>query len=154
MEKVASKAEVVEDKLITDELLNFKNFMEMKTKLLITGLALIALTTLANAQNAGTGQNTQSTTGRGVAYVDENKDGFCDNFNTARGNYQNGWRMANTSGTTNRRGLAQGQGRGTARGQGRGMGPGQGRGVAPGGRYFVDENKNGICDNRETPAKK
>ncbi len=56
MEKVASKAEVAADNLIIDEFLNFKIFMEMKTKLLITGLAFMALTTLANAQNQGAGQ--------------------------------------------------------------------------------------------------
>jgi len=50
--------------------------------------------------------------------------------------------------------LAAGQGRGIRPAQGRGMGPGQGKGLAPGGRNFVDENKNGICALRETPAEK
>jgi len=53
--------------------------MVMKTKLFITGLALIAMTTLASAQNQGTGQGKQNATGKGMAYVDANKDGVCDN---------------------------------------------------------------------------
>ncbi|NMB52631.1 MAG: hypothetical protein GX999_09910, partial [Bacteroidales bacterium] len=48
---------------------------------------------------------------------------------------------------------AAGQGREMRPAQGRGMGPGQGRGLAPGGRFYVDENKNGICDLRENLQK-
>ena len=55
MEKEASKADVAADNLIIDEFLNFKIFMEMKTKLLITGLAFMAMTTLVSAQNQGAG---------------------------------------------------------------------------------------------------
>jgi len=127
--------------------------MEMKSKLLITGLAFLALTTLANAQNKTTGQGQQTTPPitRGT-YVDANNDGICDNFETTASYNRNGRRMANASATGNRRGMAAGQGRGIARGQGRGMGPGQGRGPGQGGRNFVDADKNGICDFREKPA--
>ena len=127
----------------------------MKTKLLITGLAFLALTTLANAQNKTTVQTQQTTppTTRG-AYVDANNDGICDNFETIASYNRNGRRMANASATGNRRGMAAGQGRGTACGQGCGMGPGQGRGLGQGGRNFVDADKNGICDFYEVPVKK
>jgi hypothetical protein len=116
MEKVASKAEVSADNLIIDEFLNFKIFMEMKSKLLITGLAFLALTTLANAQNKTTGQGQQTTPPitRGT-YVDANNDGICDNFETTASYNRNGRRMANASATGNRRGMAAGQGRGIAR---------------------------------------
>jgi len=53
--------------------------MEMKTKLFITGLALMAITTLASAQNNGVSQSQQKGTGSGLAYVDANKNGICDN---------------------------------------------------------------------------
>lgn len=129
--------------------------MEMKTKLLITGLAFLAFTTIVNAQNKTTVQDQQTTPSitRG-SYVDANNDGICDNFGTASTYNRNGRRMANASGTGNRRGMAAGQGRGTARGQGRGMGPGQGQGRVRGGGNFVDTDKDGICDFRETPANK
>jgi len=129
--------------------------MEMKTKLLITGLAFLALTTLVNAQNKTDRQNQQTSLPitRGT-YVDANNDGICDNFETTASSNRNGRRMANASATGNRRGMAAGQGRGTAHGQGCGMGPGQGRGMCQGGRNYVDADKNGICDFRETPSKK
>jgi len=127
--------------------------MEMKTKLLITGLAFLALTTIVNAQNKTTVQNQQTTppitTG---SYVDANNDGICDNIGTASSYNRNGRRMENASATGNRRGMVAGQGRGTARGQGRGMRPGHGQGRVHGGGNFVDADKNGICDFREAPA--
>ena len=52
----------------------------MKTKLFITGLALMAVTTLASAQNTGESQSQQNVTGRGLAYVDANNNGICDNY--------------------------------------------------------------------------
>ena len=120
--------------------------MEMKTKLLITGLAFMAMTTLVSAQNTGAGQRQMNGTGKGTAFVDTNKDGVCDNFETAVSNNRNGRRLANATAGGNRRGMAAGQGRGTAHGQGRGMGPGEGRGTGQGGKNFVDADKNGICD--------
>ena len=128
--------------------------MEMKTKLLITGLAFMAMTTLVSAQNTGAAQRQMNGSGKGAAFVDANKDGVCDNFGTAASNNRNGRKMANASGGGNRRGMAAGQGRGTAHGQGRGMGTGQGQGLKPGGRNFVDADKNGICDIYESSAKK
>ncbi len=127
----------------------------MKTKLLITGLALVALTALVNAQDKTTEQSRQATapSGRGT-YVDANNNGVCDYYETRRTFNYNGRRIGNTPLSQNRRGMKQGQGCGYGQGQGRGLGPGQGRGAAPGGRFFVDENKNGICDLREAPAKK
>jgi len=129
----------------------------MKTKLLITGLTFVALTTLVNAQDKTTEQSKQATApaGRG-AYVDANNNGVCDYYETGRTYNNNGRRMGNAASSQNRRGMKQGQGCGfgPGQGQGRGLGPGQGRGAAPGGRFYVDENKNGICDFREAPAKK
>jgi len=129
--------------------------MVMKTKLFITGLAFMALATIASAQNNSSAQDqkavTQSARGN---FIDENKNGICDYYE-ANGRFNgNGRRMGNGQGTQSRRGLAPEQGRGLRPAQGRGMGPGKGIGAAPGGRYFVDENKNGICDLRETPSGK
>jgi hypothetical protein len=52
----------------------------MKTKLLITGLAFVAMTTLASSQNNVAGQSQLNVTGRGSAYVDTNNNDICDNY--------------------------------------------------------------------------
>ncbi len=127
----------------------------MKTKLFITGLAFTALATMAAAQNKSAAQYqkavTQSARGN---YSDENKNGVCDYYE-ANGRFNgNGHRMGNAQTSQCRRGMVSGQGRGKVMVQGRGMGPGKGRGAAPGGKNFIDEDKNGICDLRETPANK
>ena len=144
MEKEANKADVAADNLITDGFLNFKIFMEMKTKLLITGLTFMALTTLVSAQNQGAGQRQMNGKGKGTTFVDANKNGICDN-------YEN---RTSTSTTSTGYNNCQGCRRGQRHGQGQGSGQGgmrQGRGN---NRNFIDENKNGVCDFRETPVKK
>jgi hypothetical protein len=149
----------------------FYNLLIMKTKLLLTGLALIAVTLIASGQQA-VNKDRQSNTppARGV-YVDENKDGVCDYFETRPGNVPPGRGMAygrgNGRGFRGGNGPAYEAGRGNAYGggygkgyrrgggfgggQASGLGRGQGRG--PGSQYF-DENKNGVCDNFEKPARK
>jgi hypothetical protein len=129
----------------------------MKTKLLFTGIAILALTTVINAQDKTSGGQSQQQAitppARG-AYIDANNNGICDYYEAPGRFYRGGRRMANVQTPGYRRGLAPGQGRGFGPGQGRGLGPGQGRGLAPGGRYFVDEDKNGICDIYEKTVKK
>jgi len=112
----------------------------MKTKLLITGLAFMAVTTLASAQNQGAGQKQQNQTGRESAWVDANKDGVCDNYGTQKSSGSKG----------------NGQGNCKVRGQGRKQGMGQcGTGQGPGNKKnFVDTDKNGVCGFRETSEKK
>jgi len=130
-------------------------FMVMKTKLFITGLAFMALTAIVAAQDNTRGQIQQPPMHAGSGnFVAADKNGICDYYETNRQFNRSGRRMGNAAATGNRRGLPAGQGRGLRPDQGRGLGPGKGQGIAPGGRYFVDENKNGICDLRETtPAK-
>jgi hypothetical protein len=98
-----------------------------------------AVTTLASAQTQGSGQGQRDGKGNGAAFIDNNKNGVCDN-------YENG---------TPRQGLgkrkATGKGQGYHRGNGQSRGNGQCRG---GSCNFTDENKNGICDYRETTAGK
>jgi hypothetical protein len=109
--------------------------MDMKAKLFITGLAFMAVSALASAQNPGTqrrnGNGRCNGTGEGAAYVDNNKNGICDN-------YEN--RSTNVSGN-------KGKGSGKCNGKGQGQGKGK-------GKNFVDANKNGICDNSEASQKK
>jgi len=112
----------------------------MKTKLLITGLALMALTMVVSAQDQGAGQKQQNQTGKGSAWVDANNNGVCDNYEAQK--------------SACPRGNGSGNFRGTGQGKGKGLGPcgtGQGRGNQ---KNFVDTDKNGICDFRETPSKK
>jgi len=109
----------------------------MKTKLFLTGLALMAVTSFANGQDPvakqgqGNGQrNGQCNgTGKGSAFVDKNNDGVCDN-------------IKNGNATGNK-------GNGTCDGSGKGQRQGKGQ-----GRNFVDANKNGICDTYEVNTKK
>jgi len=113
----------------------------MRTKLFLTGLALMAVTVFANGQDPvakqgqGNGQcfGRCNGTGRGAAFVDKNNDGVCDN-------YENG--TANAA-------VKSGKGNGICDGTGKGQDQGRGK-----GRNFVDANKNGICDTYEARIKK
>lgn len=132
----------------------------MKTKLFISGLALMALIMSANAQDKNPGQSQQQTNTpapRG-AYTDANNNGICDYYEQPGTSYRYGRGMGYMSAprsgygrgyAAGRGGMGPGYGRGLAAGQGRGLGPGQGQGLAPGGRYFVDTDKNGVCDRYE-----
>ena len=127
--------------------------MVMKTKLFFTGLAIMAFATMVSAQNSSAAKDqktvTQSAQGN---YIDEDKNGVCDFYEANGRQNGNGRRMGNARAGNCPGVMAAGQGRGNRMAQGRGMGPGKGRGAAPGGVNFIDENKNGICDLRETPA--
>jgi hypothetical protein len=104
--------------------------MEMKTKLIFSGLALIAITTFASAQNTVTGNRQQNGRGIGPAFVDNNKNGICDNYENRTANISyNRW-------------ARNGKCCGTRKGQGRGR-------AQSNGRNFIDANKNGICDRYE-----
>ncbi len=141
------------DHSIIDKILKINT--DMKTKVLITLIAFFALAMLANAQDKPAVKEQQNNVPaqRGV-FIDANNNGICDNFERPGIYYRYGRRMMNAPGPGNRRGLRPGQGRGLGPGQGRGLGPGQGKGLAPGGRFYVDENNNGICDYYEKTVKK
>jgi hypothetical protein len=105
--------------------------MIMKAQIFLTGLAIAALTTFASAQNPcggnARGNGNCNGTGKGVAFVDSNKDGVCDNFGTGKSTAQKG------------------------KSDGSGKGQGQGKGK---GKNFVDADKNGVCDTYEVRVKK
>lgn len=115
----------------------------MTTKLFLTGLALLAVTTLVSAQQ-GTGkgncqskcQSKCSGTGKGTAYVDKNNNGVCDNYESRKDS------------TSTKKGKGLGKCDGTGNGQGKGTGKAAGK-----GKNFVDANKNGVCDHAETIKK-
>jgi hypothetical protein len=108
----------------------------MKTKLIISGLAFMAITMVAGAQSNNVQNRQRNYAGKGVTYVDSNKNGICDNFENPVSN------AVYCKGPGNGKCCRMGQGR-------QGMGQGQGRRI-----YFVDANKNGICDKNEVPVKK
>lgn len=99
----------------------------MKAQIFLTGLAIVALTTFASAQNpqGGRGNGNCNGTGKGATFVDSNKDGICDNQGAGKSGAQKGKRD------------------GTGNGQGKGK-----------GKNFVDANQNGICDTYEALQKK
>jgi hypothetical protein len=117
----------------------------MKTRLFLTIAAFIALTVIASAQTTDK-KNATAVQGKsqGAAWVDANNNGICDNF-------ENGTRLGRGQGTARGQAMHNGRGKGAGRGQGMAHGRGTGRGQ---GSNFIDENKNGVCDYRETPAKK
>jgi hypothetical protein len=123
------------------------NSMVMKTKLFITAAALIVITALASAQDKAANKDQQNTSNnRGIAWVDSNNDGICDNFEAHKVGNLKGRRQGYM------RGAVQGQGQ--RYGQRMGMNP-RGMGQARGnGSNYVDANNNGICDFREAPVKK
>jgi hypothetical protein len=110
----------------------------MKTKLIISCLAFLAFTTVAGAQNNGAPLRQKNCTGKGIAYVDTNKNGICDNYENSASTTEPRKKMGNGK----RCGMGQGQ---------RGMGQAQGQGRRI---NFVDSDKNGICDYSEVHAKK
>lgn len=107
----------------------------MKAKIFLSGLALVAVTAFASAQNPsggkGNGQGKCNGTAKCSAFVDSNKNGICDT-------YEN--RTTNDSG---------GKGTGTCTGSGQGQKQGKGKGV-----NFVDANQNEVCDTYEARTKK
>ena len=109
----------------------------MKAKIFLTGLALVAVTAFASAQNpkAGKGNSNGTCTGTAKcsAFVDVNKNGICDTFET---------RTTNAS-------SRKSNGTGTCTGVGTGQGQKQGKGV-----NFIDVNQNGVCDTYEARTKK
>jgi hypothetical protein len=107
----------------------------MKTKLIISGLAFLAITTVAVAQNSRIPPRQNECIGKGVAFIDADKNGVCDNNENPGSTATQGKRKA--KGNCN----VVGQGR-------RGMGLGQNRKI-----NFADANKNGICDYKEVPSK-
>ena len=107
----------------------------MKAKVIFMAVALVAMTGAVYAQSTAK-QKTQ----QGVNYVDENKNGVCDN-------YENGKGGNNPKGDGVR--LKDGSGRTSGKGKGCGNCQGMRNGQGNRGKNYVDANKNGICDNRE-----
>lgn len=115
----------------------------MKTKLIISGLALMAVTTLGSAQNYGGQAVQRSTSEKCTLFVDANNDGICDNTGTE-------------AHATDRKGNGNYQGNNNASGQGQHLGQGmqgqRGQQGQPKELNFVDADKNGVCDLYETPT--
>ncbi|MEA4983648.1 MAG: hypothetical protein VB066_13150 [Paludibacter sp.] len=108
----------------------------MKAKVIFMAVALVAMTGAVYAQSTAK-QKTQ----QGVNYVDENKNGVCDNYENGKGGNNpkgDGVRSKDGSGRTSSKGKG-------CCGNCQGMRNGQGNR----GKNYVDANKNGICDNRE-----
>jgi len=107
----------------------------MKTKIFLTGFAIVVAMAFANAQNpiVKKGNGNCNGTGKCASFVDADKNGICDTYENR---------------TTN---VSKGKGNGTCTGTGSGQGQKQGKGK---GANFVDANLNGICDTYEALQKK
>jgi hypothetical protein len=113
--------------------------MIMKANFFLTGLALVAVTAFGSAQNsvAGKGKGNGSCNGTAISstFVDANKNGICDTYETRTSNFSSG----------------KGNGTGNCTGTGTKQGQKQGKGT---GVNFIDVNQNGICDIYEALMKK
>jgi hypothetical protein len=115
----------------------------MKTRLWISVFALVAVSSFAVAQDTPSGKKAivvNSNTTR-PAFVDNNKDGICDNVNKAG--------KGNCNGFGRGQGVQNGNGNCTGQGKGQGQCCGKGNGA-----NFVDANNNGICDHKEKSVPK
>jgi hypothetical protein len=106
----------------------------MKTNLFITALAFFAVTSIGFSQKGQPQNQPGKCQGNCQVWVDENKNGVCDN-------YEN---RAPAQGKGNGNGFCMGRNQDH---QGKRMMNGQG------GRNFIDENKNGVCDRFENLEK-
>jgi len=81
----------------------------MKAQIFLTGLAIVALTTFASAQNpqCGRGNGNCNGTAKGATFIDNNKDGVCDNQGIGKSGAQKGKR----DGTGNGQGQGKGKGK-------------------------------------------
>ncbi|MBL7970381.1 MAG: hypothetical protein JNL03_02580 [Prolixibacteraceae bacterium] len=102
----------------------------MKASIFLTGLALVAVISLASAQNPTGRRGNGNGNGKCSVYADNNKDGVCDNYGT---------RTATARGK---------KGSGNCNGTGMGKGQKQGKGA-----NFVDADKDGVCDTYQTRTK-
>ena len=91
----------------------------MKAKVFFAAIMLIAASGVASAQNANQSKNSES---RKSCYVDANKNGVCDNFESGKCTVGKG------------KGLRDGSGRKNGNRQGRGCGKRDGSGRANGGK--------------------
>lgn len=86
----------------------------MKTKLFLTGLALMAVTVFANAQGPTNGKCQGNGGCKGTAscsaYVDANNDGVCDNAKNGSCNATSNNGTGTGSGNVNGSGQGKGQG--------------------------------------------
>lgn len=130
----------------------------MKTKIIMLGVAFLATGLMANAQSAGQGQRMNQNNQKEMSYVDNDKDGNCDNIGTRNGVSGKGQGtcdgqgqgVINGKGTKNANCEACGQGKQNANCEA----DDQGKGNRQGGN-FTDANKNGACDRLEkTPQNK
>jgi hypothetical protein len=139
LEKEDHSTGIVADDLII-KFYTTQLFMVMKTKILITILAFLALSTMVNAQSSSADRKNQSPVCRGIAFVDTNDNGICDHREDGTFAAQTGQRNRNFNGC----GFCQNQGY-------RQYGNGK---CCVNKRNFVDKNNNGICDLREKSVKK
>lgn len=115
----------------------------MKAKILIATLALFAAVSISSAQNQKAA--TTKTETKKSCYVDANNNNVCDNYENktcTKGNgkgLMDGSRKGKTNGNGNGYGCRNGKCRGQVANTQNRKGP-----------NYVDVNKNGICDNRET----
>ena len=70
----------------------------MKARIFFTGVAIMALTSFAFAQNPVRGNSNCTGTCKGINFVDSNNDGVCDNYGTNKSAAQRGKRDGSGNG--------------------------------------------------------
>lgn len=114
----------------------------MKTKVILTVLALIATIGLISAQN--TKAETSKSASKKTCYVDANTNNVCDNYENKTCTQGNGKGLRDGSRRGTGQGLQNGNGNNKGNRNSQGFKSGNGKGA-----NYVDVNKNGTCDYRE-----
>ncbi len=116
----------------------------MKTKFFLAIIAVMLSLGVASAQNTDS-KTTKAETKKGC-FVDANKNGICDNFESKTCTRGDGSGLQNGKGSGCCKGEGAKNGNGHKHRHGKGHKHGNGKGQ---GQNFVDENKNGVCDHNE-----
>lgn len=114
----------------------------MKTNLFFVAIAFLAMGSFVKAQTSTPNSTTTNDKAKTVyksCYVDANHNNICDHYENKTCTRGNGKGLMNGNGNGYGNGYGKGKGNGRCYNCGKGHGP-----------NFVDANKNGICDHRET----
>lgn len=117
----------------------------MKSKVILAAIAMVAAVSVSLAQNTNEIKSSES---HKSCFVDANKNGVCDKHED--GTCKTGTEIQNRH--RNGNGSHEGNGHGNVYGKNKNHGNCDGSGRTNGGKgaNYVDTNKNGICDHRET----
>jgi hypothetical protein len=122
----------------------------MKIRILLSALALLAATSIVSAQTSATLKQKEKTAKQSQAFVDNNNNGVCDNFEKqqAEGKKEKGKGecCGKKKADCKEQAVAQGQAYGDCKGNCQGQ-------CREKCKNFADANNDGVCDNKKVAKK-